>query len=728
MKMVIAEVRRRFENEDGAGPGRALLTPLYLAGESGWTGIVDIEMQFPYKGEVVWWNPPSYVQEGCLFVTTLVEGKVTDERHAKYRVESDFPFYNFVEMRGEPDETELRRKLASGGFTFSQKPLGRILLELPGVENKWLGPLDMQFKLNSNSRWESGPASSSGFVPVRIIENTELQIISIHETTIKCLRPRHTLGGNVGKFSAQSDRQLIESLLKRLRKIDAETLKALDVTKEVFHGYVKALSDAKLIDTQDEIEHVREEALEQLMGSLNADSKWAYETATALIKHPNVRKVFDSAVRLEVEKRAEQIQSQAKIESATVLEQVDEAQNRLEEVEEKIARRTEELEGIIDKLKSKDTELKDVSLQLADQLSGLVSRIMSDPVQELGKSALVRALSADPIEEPPLKPEIEMHPASSEFDSLDECIGSLNLVATMREQNLNSLLACMAALLSGTPIVIVGEKSIELCTVFCELIARSYAAKINLPTTIFSLSDFFELPVSPVMGSGFLPMTLANYFDTANNLDACFPLVLVGVNRAPMETALLDVLIGSSSLNCNQVAVLSGEKEKPRVVKIERSAFFMMTLLNGESTFRLHPSFERVALFIDADRDPASPLASIQGEQLPDKFISLESMKDWGHEGREIPKNIVNRARETPNWSAGEFGSQKELGLFCRIFSDEKTGMAEWLYSKYAYSHSPEQLSTIARSWDSRVAEELEKIMEGADINRIKMVGRAIVE
>ena len=56
MTIILAEVKRRIEGEDGRAAGFALLTPIYLADQGSWGPIMDLERRFPHKGEVVWWK------------------------------------------------------------------------------------------------------------------------------------------------------------------------------------------------------------------------------------------------------------------------------------------------------------------------------------------------------------------------------------------------------------------------------------------------------------------------------------------------------------------------------------------------------------------------------------------------------------------------------------------------------------------------------------------------
>lgn len=721
MTQVLAAVKHRIERRSDGGRDFALLEPLYIARDNYWAPITDAEVQFPNNGEVVWWSPPAYVHEGSVFIVELVNVPVKDERHAAFRVDGDEqPFYVFVDMRGEPGPTEMRRKLASGGFTFSRKPVGRQLLQLAGAENEWVGPLEVEFHLNQHARWESGPASKTGFVTKRSVAEDSLQVVVIQDASTKCLRPSKTLGGPIGKFSAQTDQHLIESLLKRLRKMDPSAANALQVTKDVFHSYVTALSSAKLIDDQDELEHVREEALGLLMAKLEADATWAEATASSLVDHPNVSAKFDVAIQAKIEGKAEEIAAAAEESASAMTAQVSEKQQQMERLAGLLSSKQKELSEIDNELAIKTKSLNEASSRAAEKMSLLIDQIMADPVKELGKNALVRALAGGSNASDSTTSGGPLRVDGNCYKSLDECLGVLGLAAQVDQQSPSTMRVCLSALLSGRSIVVVGDRSSELITAFCRLIAKDYAAKVHVPTDIFGLSDFFQMPVSPVVGDGFQPINLADYFEQANPLKVFYPVVLIGANRAPMETALLDILLSPSASSSNQVAVRYGSAASQlKRIEVQRSAFFMTTLAAGESTFRPHPGFLRTTLFVDADREPAEPFAGPEGFQLPSMSISSDSIDTWHQNDWEL-SDIASRAlSDAPDWLDGAFGTLREIHIFCQVFGNENTGVAEWLLAKYGHSQTQAELLSLAEKCGGQVETALTGILEDADIERI---------
>jgi hypothetical protein len=236
------------------------------------------------------------------------------------------------------------------------------------------------------------------------------------------------------------------------------------------------------------------------------------------------------------------------------------------------------------------------------------------------------------------------------------------------------------------------------------------------------LSDFFKQPVSPMIDNGFSPVSLSEYFEQANSLGTCFPLLLVGVNRAPMETAFLDILLGPSSFSNSQVAIrTTGAKATPDIIKIDRSAFFMTTLANGESVFRPHPTFLRVALFVDADRVTKEQVTSISELRLPS--VSAQAINEWREADKELSQNAIKTLVDTPNWLDGEFGSLREIGIFCQVFRNESVGLAEWLLAKHGYSHTSSDLLSLAQKCGGQVEAALESILDDADINRVQRAG-----
>ena len=724
MTTILAEVKHCVVARDGASNPFALLTPFYIASSNKWEAVTDVDTQFPNNGEVVWWNTPRNVKEGSVFKLKLAQVQVTDERHAAFRVDGDAqPFYVFVDMRGEPDAVEMRRKLATGGFTFTKKPVGPLLLQGAGAE--WIGPLDMDFHQNQYQRWESGPASNSGFVTTRSVSADAIQEIVIQGVNVKCLRPEETLGGPVGKFSAQTDQQLIESLLKRLRKLDAKTADALAITKDVFHTYVRTLSDAKLIDELDEIEHVREEALQLLMVKLDADATWAEATASSLINHPQVSDSLDGAIQVEIETQAERIEAEARKAVSDLDERVSNTQAEMEELESAFSTKQIELALLENELTSKTDSLMSISDNAATQLAVIVDEVLADPVKELSKSALVRALVDRSSSGEPPTAVSQLDFEGTCFKTIEESRGALDISSRIHQQSFRSLQVCLSALLSGRPVVVVGTKSLELISAFCMVFAKDWSAKVNMPSDIFSVNDLFQLPVSPMINGGFEPIDLADYFSQANKLGVCFPLVLIGVNRAPMETALLDILLGPSNNHGTQLAVRRpGPPNSLTGIKVERSAFLMTTLVGGESVFRPHQEFLRSALFVDSDRASADPFPDETGVSLRVMAISASSINEWQDEGLEVSNTAIRTLEATRNWQEGAFGSLREVRTFCQVFGNEAVGISEWLLAKYGHALTKDELISIAQNCGGQVELSLGSVLDDAHIENFAAAGR----
>ena len=252
--MILGVIEYARESEDNR-PGWCRFRPVYKSEGRAWAKFEDDtrEADFPPHGLVYWYASPREAVANSVWVVDAksrqsavapmaTDGKARDQ----FEVDQHSRPHLLIEFGELFDRTDIRRRCATGAFSFPVPPPAPFLVCLPGTQDEWVGPIDPLFEKNSDGLYVGKQESSSGFFDVYHVARDDLQKVRLNEAEFWTLRPQSALGDKSGKFSAQSDEALLSSVLKRIRKLDSNAAEALSITNNVFSQYVQTLDKAGL--------------------------------------------------------------------------------------------------------------------------------------------------------------------------------------------------------------------------------------------------------------------------------------------------------------------------------------------------------------------------------------------------------------------------------------------------------------------------------------------------
>ncbi len=668
--------------------------PLLVASDREWEPIADRRDKYPSEGLVYWYAPSDSAGENTAWRLRLSE----QFPHKKdwYIVDQSQRLMAFVELRDNPDATDLRRLCSSGSFTFTLPPPCPFFVKVPGSDDRWVGPMEPAFEAESSNRFKGSHEVPSGFLGIHAIPDQDLVDVRLERGAWRVLRPGRTVGGSVGLFNAQTDEQLLSAVLKRLRKLDNEAANALDVTQAAYQGYVRALDSADLTGEEASREEAREQALRLLMNRVQANFGARMEIADALVCLPQVRDRLSAAIDREVDRREEEIKAQVGERASTVQAELNSAESDKAALEARCTELRAEQAALERQLSDLERELQERSDSVGHELEVVAQRVLSKPVQELADHVLVRALLGSGEQEGAslLPDDVHKLAPAEPIEDLASLRGAMRVIARLYGVPDDVTLSCISSLLAGIPVLAAGGSSRICCEAVAQVLSGPVARLVEVPTHVFGVDDMLNLVSTTISRAGGRDAELGTALQTAEPVDSLMSLVLVGVNRAPLEITLESLVAGRSSASRSQAIPWKRRGRQAGLesdhVRVDSRLMILGTLSTGPSTFPLTSALRSRVGLVWTD----APAPEGQGE-MPQVFLRQSAMSNLLKDCELSQLDL----RELVDASQGALHSeslQEEARIFSAIFGDVDRGLAHWLICRFAGLIGTETIRHVA--------------------------------
>ena len=590
--------------------------PLYIEHNGDWVTITDGKAQFPDRGFVFWWHPPTSAAKGTLwrFEVELHPAYDPPGKPEKYRVAAG-ALSPVVAVGIDGSASSLRRQLGGVGALLRTAPPAAVLLRIPGTLSEWIGPLDFRIEERSREGVRLVFDVPTGFADVRHLSLDDLQDVRIGTTAWSVLRPNVALPGPTGSFCAQSDHDLLHGLLGRVRKFDRAAVEALGVTKALWDSYLAALGGAQLIDATRMTEDARREALALLDDELVIEGEFLKLAVESILDHPQLQACREEVLREEVRRRLPEVEAQVKAELAKQTGELDSLHGRIEASRatlRQLAARAEQMRGDHEQALASGTAKLDALKRKAEEIGRSVNRNVAIALAEdvIGASFL-RGLTSNqgaPANDP-IPALLEGDPASMRtLEQVTELVG-----ACARAYRVDAVVlqAAIGFACASRVVVVAGSRSRRLAAAVASLLSGTYAAMVSMSAAVFSGGDVLGLPASPVVASSWSPLSLGQYLLASEAARSLRCVVLLAANRAPLEAYLEELCLGLGPGESGALAWTDADG-KVWSAPLAPAVRLILTLQDGAASFTLPPDLRSRLPVVLADRAEGAAPASVQ--------------------------------------------------------------------------------------------------------------------
>ena len=551
------------------------LRPAYVADGDRWKPVPtdSIKEQFPREGRLYWFHPKP-VSIGSIWLVTYAASTLedADQKPDRFVVEEGYPLPLLV-RRGTPtDDVALRRSIEGATISFPSPLPCPIYIKVPSAESHWVGPITVNAERSEDGRYHIKRAPAEGFMDVHEVANSGLQIIEFGRQEVMTLAPKRLVGESVGAFNIQSDDALLDSALKRIRKLNPQVADGLQVTKAVYASYVDALSAADLVGKQAQYEGERTRALGLLIGQMEDLSLDASSVAEALLSLPMVEARISEAIALKTQEVSDKIRLEAQSAQKQAIESAKKAENQLIILSEQTELARTEAASLQTRVEALRTESRTIPLRLEQAMKEAARSFQDDPGTFLGQSIIAHQLaqymfSPDVAHRNHRIPDY-LKPAI-EFNNIRDMATCCSLHA--KEQSVDHEMAISAAamLMHGCTLVLFGAASEAMVAVIGKCLAGGNMLRFPVPSNVFSLADLRQLEAVDSITLEPLGLTFGEAILDPD--DSKFLCILTGIDRAPLEVTLADFLMPPLASNVDK-------RKRPRIVT---------TMRPGPSTFRI---------------------------------------------------------------------------------------------------------------------------------------------
>lgn len=721
--MIIGAVEYAHDPDETGVPQWCRIRPLFKSENFRWIQIEDAASEFPSQGLVYWYGSPAEAVEGTYWMghTHQNPGGGEGNRPDLYGLEEGQRAYEFVDLRGHADPTDLRRLCAAGNLSFSHRPIGPILVKISGVDSEWVGPLELGYTQDESGRYIGSHEGLSGFVSVHEVNADLIQELMIDGARVRVLRPKSTIGGKVRWFNAQDDNSLLQSALRRIRKVDRDTAEAMGITRSVFEAYVETLRGADLLGDLALKEGAREEALRQLIERVGSDFLARQEVAEALLSQETVQDQLNGLIARRVDEQGAEIAAQAAVKQSELLKVIEEVESRLGSLRAEEEDKANQISSQNKLINSQEKELDKLAKDLSRRLQKAVSKVISHPVDELGRHAVIQALVNAGTQKASRKGSTVSLTANGELlTKLPDLCGALIVGSKKLSVRDDPLLTMAASLLSGRLPICVGSRA-QACAQFLgSLIAGNNLFEIIVPSNVYSVDDLLCLPAYNPNTEG--ASRLFEILEQAESTPKLVVLILSGVNRAPLEAAF-ENLIPDEHVSRSVVAVPfrdAGAHQVPQIVRITKNVLIIGSLTSGPSTFLIPTNLRQRISVVDTDYP--IDLEIDDGVKMPSGFrVSTDSWRDWADSARAVALPLLEM--NLPD-SADRFASDvctEEIKVFHAVYgeSESERAIAAWIIARLAGAVDDSELRLIGESCGQAVAQVIIEAIENGQVRRI---------
>ncbi len=553
------------------------LRPVYLANEGKWEAISPqtARTRFPTEGKIFWWRTKP-TRKGSAWIVQYALNTMADanEKPDRFVVDDGYPLPIFVRRGSPTDDVALRRSISSGTLAFAAAFPGPVYVKVPSSISQWIGPLNIDPEQGKNGRFHINRIASEGFIDVHEVPDPALQVIDLIGQEVMVLAPKRELGTGTSVFNIQSDEQLLDGVLKRIRKLDANVADSLGVTKNVFGKYVETLQSVDLIGDQVHLEDARAHALGRLISQAEESFSNGKYIADALAELPSVVARTEAAISGAVDREAQRIHREATARASETL-------GRSAALESEVSRLTAEKSAIsatIKDLSEQVVELENalatLPVQLETALNAAASAFKQNPAQSLSSAIFSRVLAgtSERIESAHRPERATMTPiakAQMEYSTPGELAAVCGLQSNHFGLSQETILVAATLLLRGRPVLLHGPAVEAMLNALANSVYGGNSLRFPVPSSIFGLGDMLSLEA--IDQATLRPTGV--YLSDALREDAIQDrlTVLSGVDRGPLEVTLGDLV---AQYRAENSGVNSGRS-------------MVATMMPGPSTFRV---------------------------------------------------------------------------------------------------------------------------------------------
>jgi hypothetical protein len=665
-----------YARTTGEGTEWCRLRCAYVMAGTLWHRLTEAEAveRFPPDGKVYWFGPGD-VRKGSVWCVTCSPNPNAgeDKKRDKYIVQEGASVPAFVTIppedvtRTQVDDVALRRAVASGSLSFPIAPIGPVYLKVPSSDSHWIGPMSISHSRNEDGRYHLASHAVEGFLAVYDVSTEHLQHLRVTHHELITLTPQGTLSGPIALFNVQSDDQLLDGALKRIRKMDRRVADSLNVTKALLHQHMATLRDAELAGDQGQHEAARAEALKLLLKGIEFSSDQVDSIARALLALPTMSERLDQAIGATIEERANEIRRAAESRESEALARASEAEGALSRLEQENAGLTAQVSALKLQAEEAKAELRGAPEQMALAIEEVLQAFRGNPTQYLGRSLVAQTLVSRFMRAQDMSPrEPALQEPQVKLAALPQLVDACKLHAAHHLVDHEAVLAAAAFALPMRPVALIGPAADAVATVLASVLAGGNLVRFPVPSSVFGLEDMLELrSVDP--NEARFGARLGDIL----HLKAPMPFLalLAGVDRAPLEVALGDLV------RPEIYPGLSRPREPPNAKSSWRG--LIATMMPGPSTFRVPQSLRAHLPIVYCDWIPSE---SVEMPRTP-PTTGLTSGIGFDLQGVAIPPTVREALIEA-GISPGV--AQSEINLLTACFAESERGLVWWSLGRLA--------------------------------------------
>lgn len=523
------------------------LSPLaFLADGTGpWRPVEnDLERLFPDRGRVFWHDVPKDVAEQDL-VRVRVERRLNYARGEQeaYQVEHDRwrHVYEVVDLRGWGNERAVRLALTGEGLDLTlTTPHVYVRLD----DETAVGPFTLERA--ADGRWRL-PETAHEHVETRRLLDEHYSTVTVEGREVRVLHDPNALGRPTGLRNWLPDEKLAAGLLRRLRKLDREAAKALDVTDAVLRKYVESHGSFLFQnDLQQAQEAARFQRVEELRAVVAEDVALLHEAAEALLRHPDVQEALKEPKRALLEEARREAEERASAELGGLQAQVRAAREALSDLERRRQGVADELEALHAQLETRREEVREELAAAETELEERLAELSARPARLFAEAAVLRALAfpggaAPPPERPVPRNEGE-GPEPETTSDVKRATGALTQALMSRGFDAVHGAALTSAFATGRAVVVAGEAADEVLRAFADAFTGGRFTWIPISPRISDPTQLLGHSATPVGHLVAHPGGLLDVLLDAERDDRLHLVVLDGYDRAPAEHYLTPLL------------------------------------------------------------------------------------------------------------------------------------------------------------------------------------------
>ena len=642
VEVILCSVAWRQRNSDGNWFGG--LVPIYESTEDRWVPIDDAAKRFPDVGQIFWWDAPSSACEGSLWLIEYAEAHGYDpplkkDRFQVSRVSNAQRLIEAVFVSEVLSNQDLRTAISGGLVGLAPAPIAPVIIKVPESENCWLGPVKPEHSANQQQRQSFIIPASSGFLPQIELSDEALQDIQVGGAQHTILRPWSKLPAPNFFFCVQGNRELLLSLLRRIRHFSVDAAEALGVTRTVLENYIEVLDRSRISGDNALRESARLEAAKGLLDQIEGDGQLVQTAIDSLM----ATQTIDSRVR------------------ETIAEKVQEAVEKIE-AEAQVA--TEETTSKLEALKAKmkqlreKTEAEEAILQASkEEVKKAVNDLITDAVTQIvGQTTVQRVLASldNPTEKGTFGPTTALPQAEVPnrlHEDKEQLLTTLLSCSIQAKVDLNVPAPCLAALVGAGAIIVDGNGADDIVSVLSQTLAGKMTARVSVSVTTFGIQELLSSPCSIADRGDGMAMCLGDFLRSTEESKLVTLLILEEVNRAPPESFLPDLLRASRSGSAGRQLCWLDQSGVPVSTDVAGRIFLICIPTHGQSAFKFSSRLAEkipfmltsrsVRTIVPAEMDAATDMScNISPEDLT-RLLDADNCNDRSLQTAESLANVA---------------------------------------------------------------------------------------